>query len=79
MLFRSKVFPDNALPVGGTSENGGLSGGYTVAIYGSNVPDGIDAIQFEFGGNYRKMAVLDEFAKAAARAIVAFHAAYLSK
>ena len=72
-----KVFPDNALPVGGTSENGGLNGGYTVAIYGSNMPNGIDAIQFEFGGNYRKMAVLDEFAKDAARAIVAFHDAYL--
>jgi len=74
-----KVFPDNALPVGGPSEDGGLNGGYTLAIYGSNMPDGIDAFQFEFGGNYRKMDVLDEFAKAAARAIVAFHDAYLSK
>ena len=34
----SKVFPDNA--VGGTSEDGGKNGGYTVAVYGSNMPDG---------------------------------------
>jgi hypothetical protein len=74
-----KVFPDNALPVGGTSEDGGLNGGYTLAIYGSNMRDGIDAIQFEFGGNYRKMDVLDKSAKDAARAIVAFYDAYLSK
>jgi hypothetical protein len=72
-----KVFPDNALPVGGTSENGGKNGGYTVAAYGSNMPDGIDAIQFEFGSNYRQTSVLDKSAKDAARAIVAFHDAYL--
>jgi len=72
-----KVYPDNALPVGGTSENGGLNGGYTVAIYGSNTPDGIDAIQFEFGSNYRQIAVLDKSARDAAAAIVAFHDAYL--
>jgi N-formylglutamate amidohydrolase len=71
------VYPDNALPVGGTSENGGLNGGYTVAIYGSNTPDGIDAIQFEFGKNYREMAVLDKSASDAAAAIAAFYDAYL--
>jgi hypothetical protein len=72
-----KVFPANDLPTGGTSENGGKNGGYTVAIYGSNTPNGIDAIQFEFGGKYRQIAVLDKFAKDAASAIVVFYEAYL--
>jgi hypothetical protein len=39
-----KVFPANNLPVGGKSENGGKNGGYIVVIYGSNTPNGIDAI-----------------------------------
>ena len=33
----------------------------------------LDAIQFEFGGNYRQMAVLDKSATNAAGAIVALH------
>ena len=51
--------------------------GYTVAILGCNTPDGVDAIQFEFGSNYRQTAVLDKSAGDAAAAIVAFYDAYL--
>jgi N-formylglutamate amidohydrolase len=72
-----KIFPANDLPVGGTSENGGLNGGYTVVIYGSNTPNGVDAMQFEFGSNYRQKSVLDKSGKDVAKAIVAFYEVYL--
>jgi N-formylglutamate amidohydrolase len=72
-----KVFPSNRLPIGGTSENGGLNGGYTVALYGSHTANGIDAVQVEFGSDYRQKATLDQSAKDAAKAIVVFYEAYL--
>lgn len=74
-----KVFPANTLPIGGTSENGGLNGGYTVALYGSHTANGIDAVQIEFGADYRQKAVVDRSAKDAARAIVVFYEAQLKK
>jgi hypothetical protein len=40
-------------------------------------PGGIDAVQFEFGSRYRRKAVQDQSARDAARAITAFHEAYL--
>jgi N-formylglutamate amidohydrolase len=72
-----KVFPANNLPVGGKSEDGGKNGGYSVVIYGSNAPNGIDAIQFEFGAKYRQKGALDKSAQDVAKAIVAFYEAYL--
>ena len=74
-----KIFPANSLPIGGTSENGGLNGGYTVALYGSHTANGIDAVQMEFGSDYRQKAAVDQSAKNAARAIVGFYGAYLRK
>jgi N-formylglutamate amidohydrolase len=74
-----KVFPANNVPIGGTSENGGLNGGYTVAVYGSHTTNGIDAVQMEFGSDYRQKAVLDQSAKETAKAIVVFYEAYLRK
>jgi N-formylglutamate amidohydrolase len=74
-----KISPANALPIGRTSENGGLNGGYTVAVYGSHTANGIDAVQMEFGSEYRQKAVLDQSAKEAAKAIVVFYEAYLKK
>lgn len=74
-----KVFPANNVPIGGSSENGGLNGGYTVALYGSHTANGIDAVQMEFGADYRQKAVLDKSAKEAARAIAVFYEAYLKK
>jgi len=73
------VFPSNDLPIGGSSENAGFSGGYTVAQYGSHAVDGIDAVQLEFGRTYRTKARIDRTATEAARAIAAFYAAYLRR
>jgi len=74
-----KVFPSNYLPTRGTFENAGLNGGYTVAIYGSDNPNGIDAMQMEFGSKYRQKAVLDKSGRDAGKAIAAFYKAYLER
>jgi N-formylglutamate amidohydrolase len=73
------VFPANDVPPGGTSENGGYAGGYTVAAYGSHTADGIDAVQMEFGTRYRRNATVDTSAADAGKAIAAFYEAYLKK
>jgi N-formylglutamate amidohydrolase len=74
-----KVFPANDVPPAGTGENAGYTGGYTVSIYGSHITNGIDAVQMEFGGKYLPKVVLDKSARNAAKAIVAFHDAYLNE
>ena len=74
-----RVFPGNDVPPGGTSENAGFNGGYTVGTYGSHNAGGIDAVQMEFGSRYRQKAEVAETAKDAAKAIVAFYEAYLKK
>lgn len=74
-----KVFPGNDVPPRGRSEDAGFNGGYTVAIYGSHNRTGIDAVQMEFGTRYRQKPVLDISARDAARAIAAFHEAYLKQ
>jgi N-formylglutamate amidohydrolase len=73
------VYPANDVPPGGTSENGGYSGGYTVGNYGSHTPDGIDAVQMEFGTRYRQKTAVDASAQAAGKAIAAFYDPYLKK
>jgi hypothetical protein len=73
-----KVFPSNDVPPAGKAEDAGYNGGYTVIRYGSHRPDGIDAVQFEYGSRYRQAAVVDDWAKASARAIAAFHRRWLS-
>ena len=45
---KMKVFPTN-----GSKERAGFTGGYIVQTYGGNKGHGIDAIQLEFGGDYR--------------------------
>jgi N-formylglutamate amidohydrolase len=72
-----KVFPANSVPPAGTSENAGFSGGYTVGTYGSHNPDGIDAVQMEFGSRYRQNAAVDKAAVDAGKAVAAFYEAYL--
>lgn len=74
-----KIFPANNVPLGGRNEDAGFNGGYTVAIYGSHNRDGIDAVQLEFGSRYRSPAALDKSIRDAAKAIVAFHDAYLKQ
>jgi N-formylglutamate amidohydrolase len=71
------VFPRNDIPPSGKSEDGGFNGGYTVATYGSHHANGIDAVQFEFGVDYRQEAALDSTIKRAAKSIVVFYEAYL--
>jgi N-formylglutamate amidohydrolase len=73
-----QVFPANSVPPAGHSEDAGFSGGYTTHRYGSHRPDGIDAVQLEFGSEYRKAASLASSIDRSARAIAAFHAAYLT-
>jgi len=73
------VSPANDVPPAGTTENRGYDGGYTVGTYGSGAPDGIDAVQMEFGTKYRLNGAVDTSAKDAAKAIVAFYDAYLKK
>lgn len=73
------VFPRNDVPPSGKNEDGGFNGGYTVATYGSHRANGIDAVQFEFGVNYREEAELDGTIKRAAKSIVVFYEAYLKR
>jgi N-formylglutamate amidohydrolase len=73
------VFPANSVPPGGTSEDRGYSGGYTVDTYGSDTPDGIDAVQMEFGTRYRGNATVDKAAQEAGKAVAGFYEAYLKK
>jgi N-formylglutamate amidohydrolase len=60
-----KVHPD---PFDG-KEQAGFTGGHIVRTYGSHRSDGIDAIQLELGGNYRKTAVRERIAREMAEAI----------
>lgn len=60
-----KVHPD---PFDG-KEQSGFTGGHIVRTYGSHRSDGIDAIQLELGGNYRKTNVRERIAREMADAI----------
>jgi N-formylglutamate amidohydrolase len=73
------VFPTNDVAPEGTAENRGYNGGYTVGTYGSQNPDGIDAVQMEFGTRYRHDGGLDLAARATGKALVAFYDAYLKR
>ena len=55
----------------------GYTGGYTVALYGSNHDDGIDAMQLEFGLELRARDVIAQTARDTAQAIAAFYTRYL--
>ena len=68
-----KVFPPNT-PIGNPSEDRRYGGGPTVQMYGSNNPDGIDAIQLEVGRAIRRDA---GFIAALGEGMIAFHTAYL--
>ena len=74
-----KIFPGNDVPLGGTFEDAGFKGGYTVATYGSHNRDGIDAVQLEFGTRYRQKAVVAKSAVDAAKAIAAFYETHLKQ
>jgi N-formylglutamate amidohydrolase len=58
-------------------EQSGFTGGYIVRTYGSHRVDGIDAIQLEFGSDYRKPADRTRVASELADSIVSFGEQYL--
>ena len=60
-------------------EETGYTGGFVVGNYGSHTGYGIDAIQLELGGDYRKAENLAKTARDLADATVAVHDAYLKK
>jgi len=72
-----RMFPENTVPPSGRNEDGGYSGGYTNAHYGSHTAHGIDVVQFEFGSKYRQKDAFGQSARSAAKSIVAFHDTYL--
>jgi N-formylglutamate amidohydrolase len=55
------------------------NGGYTVQTYGSHRSPGIDAVQFEYGTNYRKPERLDDSARRTAAAVAKFYRLHLSR
>ncbi len=58
-------------------EQSGFTGGYIVRTYGSHQPDGIDAVQLEFGANYRSAANRGKYAEELADAIIEYAELYL--
>ena len=71
------VFPANDVPIGGTSEDAGFNGGFTLGQYGSHRPNGVDAVLFEFGVKHRRTIEVEAWAKRAAISIIAFYDTYL--
>ncbi len=67
------VFPD---PHDG-QEQAGFTGGFITQNYGSSQPYGIDAIQLEFGTDYRAPAVREQTARVLADALVEYAGKYL--
>jgi N-formylglutamate amidohydrolase len=54
-----------------------FDGGFTVQHYGSHKPGGLDAIQFEFGSNYRSVEHVDDTARKSATAVERFYRRYM--
>lgn len=54
-----------------------FDGGFTVQNYGSHKAGGLDAIQFEFGSNYRSSEHVDDTARKAAVAVERFYRRYM--
>lgn len=57
----------------------GLNGGYTVQTYGSSQPTALEAVQFEYGSNYRKLENIDDSARKTASGVATFYEAYIVK
>jgi N-formylglutamate amidohydrolase len=70
------VYPPNT-PLGQPREAPAWNGGYTVQTYGSHHPDGIDAIQLEFGADLRRQAYLETMAQDLAQALAVFLAQFV--
>jgi N-formylglutamate amidohydrolase/glutamine amidotransferase PdxT len=68
-----KVHPD---PFDG-EEQSGFRGGYIVQTYGSHQGFGIDAIQLEFGGDYRTKDVREKTASTLSQAVAEYAVSFL--
>jgi N-formylglutamate amidohydrolase len=68
-----KVYPD---PFNGR-EQAGFTGGYIVQTHGSHRPEGLDALQLEFGADYRKSANRARIAEELATVIVEYLDLYI--
>jgi N-formylglutamate amidohydrolase len=66
-------------PLDGSKERSGFTGGYIVQSYGSHTGYGIDAIQLEFGGDFRAMDKTKDTAVKLANAVDAYAKLYLSE
>jgi N-formylglutamate amidohydrolase len=64
-------------PHDGAKEQPGFTGGYIVQTYGSHTAYGIDAIQLEFGGQYRKKDAIADTAKKVGEAVARYAEKYL--
>ncbi len=71
------IVPENDTVPTDRVEVPNYSGGHTVNRYGSHRPDGIDAIQLEYGRDLREGAMLDKTAKDTAQAIAVFYRRFL--
>jgi N-formylglutamate amidohydrolase len=72
-----RIVPSNDTSPTDRVEAPDYSGGYTVALYGSHRANGIDAIQLEFGRNFREKHSVQKTARDTAAAIAAFYERYL--
>jgi N-formylglutamate amidohydrolase len=68
-----KVYPTQE----GQREQAGFTGGYIVRTYGSHQGEGIDAIQLEFGGDYRDKSRQHDTALKVADSVAEFAKLYL--
>jgi hypothetical protein len=59
------VFP----PQGDGKEQSGFTGGYIVQTHGSHQSNGLDAVQLEFGADYRNKTQREKTAEVLAQAI----------
>jgi len=59
------VFP----PMGDGKEQSGFTGGYIVQTHGSHQPNGLDAVQLEFGADYRSKTQREKTAEVLAQAV----------
>ena len=68
-----KVYPS---PADG-KEQSGFTGGYIVQTHGSHRPEGVDAIQLEFGADYRDKANRKKIAGELAKAVDQYLSEYV--
>jgi N-formylglutamate amidohydrolase len=72
-----RIVPANDVSPTDKVEAPAYTGGHTVALYGSGNTDGIDAMQIEFGRDFREQRTVEKTARDAAAAIAAFYERYL--